>query len=138
MTDTTFKTPHLPRLLHHTEQLSDRVVNYILARKKGRGFPDGSVKKNSPVNAGDMGSIPHPNKIPHAEKQLSPWATTTEARLKSLGATATEAPTAKSLCSPTREATTMRSPSTATREQPSHSATRETPSAAMKTQHSQR
>ena len=86
MTDTTFKTPHLPRLLHHTEQLSDRVVNYILARKKGRGFPDGSVKKNSPVNAGDMGSIPHPNKIPHAEKQLSPWSTATEPVLQSPGA----------------------------------------------------
>ena len=48
--------------LAHTEQLSGRSVNYILVRKKGRGFPDGSVEKNSPVNAGDMGSIPHPTR----------------------------------------------------------------------------
>ena len=38
------------------------------------GFPGGSVVKNIPVNARDMGSIPGP----HAMEQLSPCATTTE------------------------------------------------------------
>ena len=37
--------------------------------------------KNLPANAGDMGSIPSPGKIPHATEQLSPCATTTEPAL---------------------------------------------------------
>jgi len=27
-----------------------------------KGYPDGSVVKNPPANAGDMGLIPHPRK----------------------------------------------------------------------------
>ena len=35
--------------------------------------------KNPPSNAGDVGSIPGwGTKIPHAVRQLSPWATATE------------------------------------------------------------
>ena len=42
-------------------------------------FPSGPVVKNPPSNAGDMGLIPgQGTKIPHAEGQLSPCATTTE------------------------------------------------------------
>ena len=41
-------------------------------------FPDGSVVKNLPTHAGDMGLIPGPKNIPHAEGQLSPSTTTTE------------------------------------------------------------
>ena len=42
-------------------------------------FPGGTVVKNLPANTGDMGSIPGPEtKIPHAVRQLSPCATTTE------------------------------------------------------------
>ena len=44
------------------------------------GLPGGPVVKNSPSNAGDMGSIPHQGtKIPHAMRQLRPCATTREA-----------------------------------------------------------
>ena len=65
-------------------------------------------------------------KIPHDSGQLSPCATTTEACMP------------WSPCSRTREATTVRSPRTATGEQPPLSATRESPWAASKTQHSQK
>ena len=42
-------------------------------------FPGGSVVKNPPCNAGDMGSIPGwGTKIPHAMEQISPQATSTE------------------------------------------------------------
>ena len=40
---------------------------------KFRGFPGGSVVKNLPVNAGDMGSIPGLGRFPGEEKwQLTP------------------------------------------------------------------
>ena len=43
------------------------------------GFPGGSVVKNSPANAEDMGSIPGFGKTPHATKeQLRPWTTAIE------------------------------------------------------------
>ena len=42
-------------------------------------FPGGPVVKNPPSNAGDVSSIPgQGTKIPHAEGQLSPHATTRE------------------------------------------------------------
>ena len=31
-----------------------------------KGFPGGSVVKNLPANAGDVGSIPGPGRFPHA------------------------------------------------------------------------
>ena len=44
-----------------------------------RAFPGGSVVKNPPSNAGDMGSIPgRVTKIPHALGQLSWSAAITE------------------------------------------------------------
>ena len=44
-----------------------------------RDFPGGTVVKNLPSNAGDMGLIPHRGtKIPQAVGQLSPHAATTE------------------------------------------------------------
>ena len=44
-----------------------------------RDFPGGSVVKNLPSNAGDVGSIPDQGtNIPHATGQLSPHTTTTE------------------------------------------------------------
>ena len=46
-----------------------------------QGFPGGTVVKNLPANAGDMGSIPWSRKIPHAMEQLSPCTTTTEPAL---------------------------------------------------------
>ena len=45
-------------------------------------FPDGTVVKNPPANAGNTGSSPPwSRKIPHATEQLSPCATTTEPAL---------------------------------------------------------
>ena len=78
-------------------------------------------------NAGEMRFNPWSRKIPHTVEQLSPRAATIEAH----------AP--QSLCcSATREATTMRSPHIATESSPPLTATRESPCAATKTQHSQK
>ena len=38
------------------------------------GFPGGSMVKNTPANAGDMGLIP--GQIPHVMEQLSPCVMT--------------------------------------------------------------
>ena len=51
---------------------STNSVYHILANiKTAEYFSGGSVVKNPPANAGDMGSIPGPGKIPHAVEQLS-------------------------------------------------------------------
>ena len=58
---------------------STNSVYHILANiKMTEHFPGGSVAKNPPANAGDMGSISGPRKIPHAVKQLSWRATAIE------------------------------------------------------------
>ena len=49
-------------------------VTYILIRKS-QGFPGGSVKKNLPACAGDMGLIPDPGRPLRAEKRRSPCST---------------------------------------------------------------
>ena len=67
--------------------------------KERQGFPWWLSGKEFACQCRRYGFNPSSNKIPHAEQQLSLWATTTETRLKSLGATATEAPTPESLCS---------------------------------------
>ena len=52
--------------------------NFPVKRHYG-GFPGGSVVKNLPANAGDMGLIPGWSwNIPHATEQLSPCTTATE------------------------------------------------------------
>ena len=67
-----------------------------LKREQLLDFPGGrTMDRNLPANAGDMG-LTGSWGIPHAMKQLSPCATTAEARMP------------WSLCSATREATTMR------------------------------
>ena len=43
-----------------------------------KDFYGGPVVKNLSANAGDMGSIPGPGKIPHATEQLRPCASTRE------------------------------------------------------------
>ena len=68
-------------------------------------FPGGTRDRSLPANSGDTGSIPS-GKIPYAVEQLSPWATTNKARR------------CYSLCSITREATTMRSPHIAKKSNP--------------------
>ena len=86
---------------------------------ENQDFPGGVVDGNPPVSAGDMRSIPSPRgsesrRIPRAVEQWSLYAATTE-------------PTLSGLCS-AREATAMRSPCTATREEPPLSAAWESPS----------
>ena len=34
----------------------------VIIKNKSQGFPGGSVVKNQPANAGDMGSIPDPGR----------------------------------------------------------------------------
>ena len=55
------------------------------------GFPDVSVVKNPPANAGDTGSIPGAGRFPHAVEQLSPCTATIAPLVQSLGATTTKA-----------------------------------------------
>ena len=63
------------------------------------GFPGGAVVENLPANAGDTGSCPGPGR---SHMPRSSWAR--EPQLLSLRVW--------SLCSPTREATTVRGPRT--------------------------
>ena len=88
-------------------------------RKKIYGFPGVSVARNPPANAGDRSSIPDPGRFhmlwssqAHVPQLLSlrsrdPRAATTEACLRTY-----------SLCSATREATTMRRTHTAAKTSP--------------------
>ena len=69
----------------------------------GRGFPGGSVVKNPPANAGNMGLISGLGRSHMPAEQLSPCAATTEPEC-----TTTEVPVPWTSCS-TREAMAMRS-----------------------------
>ena len=53
------------------------VNKHYISIKLGKGFPVGSVVKNLPANAGDIGSIPG-GKIPRATQQLSLCGITVE------------------------------------------------------------
>ena len=55
-----------------------------------RDFPGGTVDKNQPANAGDVGLTPRPGRSHMPAEQLSPRATTTEPVLWSLGNSTTE------------------------------------------------
>ena len=69
----------------------------IKKKSKYRDFPSGSLVKNPPANARDMGLIDRwSEKIPHAMEQRSLCTTTTEAHPD------------YSLCSTTRKAIGMR------------------------------
>ena len=63
------------------------------------GYPSGLVFENRPAHAGDMGSIPGPER--HATEQLSLHAPTTEPVLCSLGvATTKPCATSTKACKP--------------------------------------
>ena len=79
------------------------------------------------------GFDPWSGKISCAKKQLSPWVTTTETTCCN-----SWSPGTQSLCSATREASTVTSQCITAREWTLLTATRESPSTAMKTQHSQK
>ena len=88
------------------------------------GFvPGDSVVKNPPANAEDVSLIPGPGRshIPGDSESQAPQP------LK---------PECEESCSTTREATAVKSPSTAIRQKPPLAATRGRPSAATGTQHS--
>ena len=109
----------LPRICPLASRLSDREVPALREltwslgkpamkqlKKQPRDFPGGPVVRNPSANAGDMGSIPGP------ERSRMP-----------LGNKASASTVA---CAP-REATATRSLSTATGEKPLRAATRESP-----------
>ena len=88
-------------------------------KKKSWGFPGGSVVKNLPVNAEDMGSIPGLGRLhmPRSNEACAPQLLSLcsragKPRHLSPRALTTEAPAPWSPCSATRKATAMRSPST--------------------------
>ena len=74
-----------PKVLHSSVIHSNAKVKQLICpsndeqiNKMWWGSPGDSVVTNSPVNTGDMGSIPGPGRFPHAAEQLSACATTTE------------------------------------------------------------
>ena len=89
-----------------------------------RDFPGGTVLKNLPASAGDMGSIPDlggfhmsQSNETRAPQLLSLRSRTREPQLLRSRATTTEACSPRA-CAPQREATSMRSPRTATKSSP--------------------
>ena len=95
---------------------------WLLYQKlRSLGFPGGSVVKNLPANAGDMGSspgqgrshMPRSNKV-HIPQLLSLCSRAHKPQLLSLCATTTEARAPRARA-PQREATAMRSPCTTTK-----------------------
>ena len=98
----------------------------VLDQKSLLGFPGDSMVKNPPASVGDMGSIPNSRRfyIPQSNQvQVS--------QLLSVHSKPLELQLWKPTCprdfAPTREATEMRSPYTATREQPPLATAREKP-----------
>ena len=86
-----------------------------------RGLPGGSVVKNPPANAGDMGSVPS---LGRSHVPWSSWARVPQLWNLCSGAQAcsywrpatTEGGMLQSPCSPTRDATAVRCPCTTTGE----------------------
>ena len=50
---------HLEREGINISEIFELMLALATPKRSGRGFPGGSVVKNLPANAGDMGSIPH-------------------------------------------------------------------------------
>ena len=111
------------------EGVERRIFSFKDANK---GFLGGSVVRNPPANARDTGLIPDP-----ARSHMLPSNRACAPQLLSLCAIATEACASESPRS-TREAATMRSLRTVTRQQPLFATTRGNTRAATKTQHSQK
>ena len=63
---------------HHPITIIPSSPSSLIQINNEWGFPGGLVIKNSPANAGDMGSIPNSGKIPHVVGKLSPWTTATK------------------------------------------------------------
>ena len=101
---------------HFHYQKKKRTLQRNKFKVKGWGFPGGSVVKNSPTNAGNMGLIPGPggshmprsNKV-HVPQLLSLCSRPQEPQLLSPCAAIIEAQAPQSPCSTTRETTATRS-----------------------------
>ena len=92
------KPPSTPYLPWHSLQglfpapLSERTETDRTKAEEGLHFPGGSVVKNPPASAGDMGSIPDLGRShPRVSAQLNPCLPTIEPVLSSLGTLTTEA-----------------------------------------------
>ena len=99
-------------------------------------FPGGSVVKNPPASAGDIGSIPALGRSHMPWKQLSPYTTITEIPLKGPRASAAEACEPESLLCNKRGHGREKSMQCG-KEHPLLAAPRESPHTAIKTQGSQ-
>ena len=67
------------RQFREKRQHSKEEMTLLILKKKKmifRDFPGGPMVKNLP--AGVMGSVPDPERLPHAVEQLSPCTATTE------------------------------------------------------------
>ena len=103
--------------------LSSSIINL----RKLRGLPWWLSGKKSTCQCRRQGFDLWFGKIPHAAEQLNPCATTAEPVLHGPGAPNPEARMPQSLCSATRQATTVRDPGTTATEQPPLTAAREEP-----------
>ena len=79
-------------------------------KKVKENFPGGPLVKNPPANAGHIGLIPDPGRSPHASEQLSPCATTAEARAPRAGAPQQEKPPQREACAPQLESSSWSLP----------------------------
>ena len=123
-----------PRLHHlksilFSSPLSLKVINSIWS---DWDFPGGAMDKNLPANAGDCGFNPWSGKILHAAEQLSPCSKITEPTIQSLWAENAEAPASRT------HALQQEKPMYYNGAQPLLPATRESPRAAITTQHNQK
>ena len=62
----------VPCTLKFVKRVDAMLSVLIVNKKRRRGFPNGSVVKNLPDNAGNMGSIPDPGRshMPRATKPM--------------------------------------------------------------------
>ena len=110
---------------------SEFLVETHVVKKIDRGFPDGSVVKNSPANAVDTGVIPGLGRSPMLQNNYLRTATT-DPVLQNPG---TVAPSCCTYCSPStlepvlhkKRGQAMRSPHTATKSSLPLTAAREKP-----------
>ena len=98
---------------------------YAVQKITCQGFPGGAVVSNLPANAGDTGSIPGPGRshTPRSNEARAPQLLSLPSRawepqLLSPRVTTTEVHAPRARAPQQREATSMRSPRTATKSSP--------------------
>ena len=128
--------PHLHHLksILFSSPLSLKVINSIWL---DWDFPGGAMDKNLPANAGDSGFNPWSGKILHAAEQLSPCSKITEPTVQSLWAENVK-PLRREPMLCNKRSYRKEKPMCCNGAQPLLPATRESPRAAIKTQHNQK